>query len=386
MNSKKVGKVLGTALALFLLAMVMQPVTAGVSAEITAVELNGHSGFIEVAPGEIIGVEVFFKWMNVWSPQEALDEIVVGFEHTPIFCVVDTIINNVPDYDRGNSNAIKAFEITAPTEPGTYCIYMTTATEGTCEEAVALYKNAFGLQMIADFDVVDSEPDEPDKDDKWTLLHQSNITLSSPFGDRLYTIAFLQRQNDLRVQIQTPGVQEVETGKVFISVDEDVFVKYHTGCVYESIVGVEDSDFIELKPGASSSCETPKAFFNLVMGFVPYSGMFASSINLGTAIYNDTSAEFEVNEDLDLDRILDALPYEYFTTNKFQNERDVVTIPWALDIFNGREAIRVDCPRMEFPSKGIHTVVFCVVVNVHNVKVRHTIALPIEIGKQKREW
>jgi hypothetical protein len=193
---------------------------------------------------------------------------------------------------------------------------------------------------------------------------------------------------DLRVQIETPGDQEVETGKVFISVDEDVTVRYDTGCVYASEIGIEGSDFFKLEPGASESCKTPEAFFNLIMGFVPYSGMFASTINLGVAMYEDTKKEYEVNEELDLARVADAWPHEYFTTNRFRNERDVITIPWALDRSHGKQAIRVDCPRLEFSSVGTHMVVFCVIVDVYNVKVRHTIALPVEIKKKavKKGW
>lgn len=348
-------------------------------AEIFGVTLNGEYDYLEIAPGGLIKVVVFYDYLNPGLIPDIYTDTVVGFEDTPRMALVDGLTSDrmtftiYYDYN-------KSFEMEAPIEPGTYHIMEAHAKGNSASAALKMYnENPSARRIIATIEVIGDE----EENEKWTLLHQSNGKLT---GDCLYTIAFLQRQNDLRVQIETPGVQEVETGKVFISVDEDVFVEYdNTGCVYESIVGVEDSDFVELKPGASGPCETQKAFFDLIMGFVPYSGMFASSINLGTAIYKDTSKEFEVNEDLDLYKILDALPYEYFTTNKFQNVRDVVTIPWALDIFNGREAIRVDCPKMVFPSKGTHTVVFCVIVNVHNVKVRHTIALPIKIGKQRME-
>jgi hypothetical protein len=368
-NSKKVGKVIGAALAVFLLAMVMQPVMAGVDAEITGVSLNGQGDFIEVEPGELIGVKVFFEWKLPWSPQETLDEIAVGFEDTPIFCVVDTIINNVAEYDSGNiDNAIEAFGIIAPTEPGTYCIMETRAKGYTCEDAKELYrKNCDSRRMIADFDVIEHETKE------WKCIYEEFVELTPLFGiERNYNIAFYQRGNELRMEIDTPNTEDIYDGSLSISIEEDVNINYSTGNVLEKHLVV--ADFMELDINPSN--KVGSALLSLLAGFVPPIGMCGNTIGLGEAIYEETS-DFSVHDEVDHERILDCYPAEIFTEKSHLNDRDVVVIPWKV-WFDGIHAIRVNCPQMEFPDESTHNVVFCIDCKIHGGKMRHYIALPIE--------
>jgi hypothetical protein len=384
-NSKKVGKIIGAVLAVFLLAMVMQPVMAGVSAEITGVELNGQSDFIEVAPGEIIGVEVFFKWRNVWQHQEVLDEIVVGFEHTPIFCLVDTVIYNTPGYYSDKIHyATEAFQFTAPTEPGTYCFYMTTVTDGRCAEAVYAYQNAFGLQMIADFEVIDSEPDEPDEPDdpdEWECIYENLTTLKPNNLDRDYIIRINQRQSELQMEIVTPHYIWVQHGSVSISVEEDVYVQYYTGNVQERLAGKAYFSQIELNP----QNEAIDKSIQLVLGVIPHVGTCINIVGFLEELKVDKN-DFAIYREVDLTEDFDFTPLEVFTERNIQNLRDEVVVPWRVSpLILGVNAVRVDFPRMEFPYEGTHNVVFCINCKIQNNDIRHYIALPIEIGKQKME-
>ena len=394
MNSKKM--VFGLAFGVFLLAMVMQPVMAGVSAEITGIELNGQGDFIEVDPGELIVVEVFFEWITwqiIGPHEEALYEIVVGFEDTPIFCVVDEITNNIDGYDSGNiHNAIKAFEITAPTEPGTYCIYeMITGGDNACEEGKLKYKELYGTNVIsspypiADFEVVDSGNDEPTPEptpepdsDEWELIFGDKTLIPHDRYNDIYWIQFYQLNNQLRMYINTPGVKRVESGSVSMSVTEDIYVQYYTGMVSQGGYG-EELDQININP----SGKVLEAAFSTLIGLIPYAGYGANIIGLTDAI-KETKDEFDVYRINDLRTDFDFTPVEIFTASNIQNLRDNVVIPWDIS-FWGVNTVRVDFPSMEFPSEGTHNIVFCINCEIFNNDVRHYIALPIKIGKQKIE-
>lgn len=394
MNSKKAGGVLGVALALFLVATMMHPVMAGVDAKITGVELNGQGDFIEVEPGELIGVEVFFEWKLIWSPQEALDEIVVGFEHTPIFCVVDEIINSVDEYDSSDiHNAIKAFEITAPTEPGTYCVYeMITGGDNACEEGKLKYKELYGTNVIsspypiADFEVVDSGNDEPTPEptpepdsDEWERIYYKPVTLS-PLGPvkRSYEILIWQNGNALRMMLFGSGVGSINDGSLSISVDEDVYIDYRTGDVCATLLA--EDGYFPVNPNPSN--EIGHALLSILAGFCAPISMAGNAVGLGTAIYNATS-DYTFVDKHDPKEALRCCPSELFTSN-YLNTRDVVVIPWDVDIV-GVSTIRVDCPAMIYPEEGTHIVVFCLDTKLHWGRVCHYIALPIKIGKRTIE-
>jgi hypothetical protein len=340
-------------------------------------ELNGGGNYIIAEPGKVIGIEIFYEFLPVSSPREYINEVVIGFEDEPLCCLVGPFLDEPTNIRR----FVQAYEIIAPSELGIYHVMIIRIMGYSCEDAKKYYReNPSKREIIGTIEVIDEE----EENEKWSILYQGNYTLKDFLGKKLpYTIIYSQCGAQLRVDIQTPGVHEVETGEVLISVAEDVHVRYDTGGVSASRFGLEDRDFFEIKQ--VSSAKSMKAFFDLAVGLIPYSGAFAGSINLGKALYEDTKSEFKLNEDLDLWNLLKGRSNERFTTNNYQNDRDVITIPWVYSWPDEAEGIRVHCPEMLFPESGEQTVVFCVAVNVHNAIVRHYIALPIEIGKQRME-
>jgi hypothetical protein len=89
MNSKKVGKVIGAVLAVFLLAMVMQPSIVSAQSdqgaiEISRVSLNfvGLEDWFDVKPGELLEARVCYDYLYPWHLQKHEYRVVVGYEDT----------------------------------------------------------------------------------------------------------------------------------------------------------------------------------------------------------------------------------------------------------------------------------------------------------------
>ena len=165
MNSKKVGKVIGVALVVFLLTMVMQPCVVSAQddpIDIYSVELNGVEKHTEVRPGEAVTVTVSYSLNTHVVTREDKSNVVVGFEHEAKICLIGETEWDTVTFD-GWYHFKKIFGINAPTKPGTYYIYEVTTAGRTCEEIKVLYPNCLGRHQIADFEVIASESDERDQ-------------------------------------------------------------------------------------------------------------------------------------------------------------------------------------------------------------------------------
>ena len=165
MNSKKVGKVIGVALVVFLLTMVMQSCVVSAQddpIDIYSVELNGVEKHTEVRPGEAVTVTVSYSLNTHVVTREDKSNVVVGFEHEAKICLIGETEWDTVTFD-GWYHFKKTFGINAPTKPGTYYIYEVTTVGRTCEEIKVLYPNCLGRHQIADFEVIASESDERDQ-------------------------------------------------------------------------------------------------------------------------------------------------------------------------------------------------------------------------------
>jgi hypothetical protein len=368
MNSKKVGKVIGAVLAVFLLAMVMQP---------SIVSAQSDQGAIRVC----------YDYLYPWHLQKHEYRVVVGYEDTALFCIDEEIRREYPG-NTGDGSDCTIFTIKAPMEPGMYSIYKTYTKGLTCSEAKEHYEsNPDARDLIDHFEVKADIPDKPDEDEneEWKRIYIEDYTVDFVNSDEhgRYSIVFYQHylyQNELRLEIDTWERNSVGAGSVSMSVTEDVWINYHSGKAWGIYLGEGETDFkeIELNPLEHVGIQ----FFKLILGCVPYVGLAINMVECDEAL-RESKEEFSIFDEVDRTGHF-TYPSKVFNTTNYLNDRDVVIIAYPCGIIDGKSVVRVDLPLLEFPYEGTHDIVFCI-DGVIIGNVRHYVALPIEIGKQRME-
>lgn len=352
---------------------------------VSHVNLNNVLDSIEVEPGEMIDAEVWFEYV---APARAEDkpEIRVAFAGEHLGCLIEELDEAIhlggPDY-------VRTFRIVAPTEPGTYRIMYGISEGCTCEEAKMLFNMANELGEVVVVKPEDNEDEEctcncRTSKKEWDCIFSKEYYVRYINSDTIdrYSILFYQNRqntNELRMEIDTREKYGIWSGSVSMSVGEDVGINYHTSKVWGIHSGEEC--FKEIDPNPSNA--EGIAFFKLIIGFVPYTSLAMSLMECGEAL-KEPKEVFDVYDEVDNTWHFKNLS-EVFTTTKYLNDRDVVTMIYPAGIiFDGKRAISVDFPLLDFQEECIHDVVFRIDGTIFGT-VRHYIALPIEIGKQKRE-
>lgn len=350
-------------------------------AQINKISLNGEGDYLIVEPGELVDVHVFYEFRCSCWISDDIHEVVIGLEDEPLGCLIDGLCDTTCGTEVFYYQEI--YDIFAPTEPGKYHIMYISAKGYTCHDAREFYRNyPQSRKIIGTIEVIADD----EESEEWKCIHNDTIALE---GNRYYDILFEQRGNELRIELNTSRGEDlgIQDGSLSISINENVDIDYNTGNVSERRFGKTDLEKININPDNKVGL----ALFSIITGFVPGWGMCGSAIGFGEALYAETS---EINvEEADWQRVGDRLGFwfvhEIFTENKHLNNRDVVVIPWKTQfdgIINGVDTIVVNCPDMEFPHEGTHDVVFCVDFGLLFAKHRYYVALPIDIGKQKKEW
>jgi hypothetical protein len=345
-------------------------------AKVDSARLNGQWDSVTVEPGETITAEIFFGYVAPASPRsEDKVEIVIAFDK-PIGCLIEEI--ELAEHLDGH-DYLRTFTITAPTEPGLYDITYGYSEGYTCQQAKMLFNlaNAIGTVEVI-------EEDDEEKNEKWKPIYYKDYTIKFSNADEYgrYSIMFYQHRqhhNELRMEIDTWERHQIWEGSVSMSVEEDVWINYYTGKAWGIHLG--ETDFREIDPNPSNA--VGESFFKLIMGFIPYAGLAMNLVDCGEAL-SEPKDEFDVYDEVDLTGHFKN-PSKVFTTTNYLNDRDVVIIAYPCGpILAGKSVVRVDFPRLEFQKQGINDVVFCIDGQILG-NVRHYIALPIEIGKQKIE-
>ena len=340
-----------------------------------SIKLNGGGDCIITEPGEVIGIEIFYEFLPVFSPRERINEVVIGFEDEPIFCLVGPFLDEPTNIRR----FVQADEIIAPSEPGIYHVMMTRIMGYSCEDAKKYYReNPSKREIIGTIEVIGDDPGA------WKEIHRHNIGyVSSNYMTVNYCVAFYQRDNNLRIEISTPDYYWLNHGSVSISVEESVDVYYNTGNVWGVLF--PSSEYSEITPDIDPDLAWAQRSILLVAGLIPGLG---STLNAIGYLEDITDEENRVHRYAKESKIDDSkyVPKDYFELRKMSNERDIVVIPWYVGIpIHGASAIRINCPDMVFPAHGTYDMAFRIDCLVDGEKVRLDIALPIEIGKQRME-
>lgn len=357
-------------------------------AQIHSVSLNGQGDYLKIEPGGLIEVEVFYEFRYPYPLPKDISEIVVGFEDTAGICLIDGILDKIPGLT-GVFDYSTIFGMIAPTEPGIYHL-MRTRTKGyTCHDARELYReNPSTRKIIGTIEVIDNGSGE------WKCIYEKVTDIRpGPDFDEYYKIAFYQRENEIRIEINTPDFYEVHSGSVSISVEESIHVYYDTGNVSGVLFG--ETDYREIKPDPLNVWKEKS--FLVLAGLIPGVGFSINVVGYVEAVTDQENA-VDRYEEVDLTEDLILPPRDFFEWSGVSNWRDIVVIPWHLTgIIWDATAIRIDCPQMIFSYAGTHDVVFRIDCYVYDQKVRHDIALPIEfastwatddlpIMKPRQEW
>ena len=342
-------------------------------AQVNNVNLNGQGDYLVVEPGELVDVQVFYEFRCMCILSEYTDEIVIGLEDEPLGCLIDGFCGSECD----NTDVFyrqKIYDILAPTEPGIYYVMYINEKGFSCSEVKELYlKYPQSRKTIGTIEVKGSDSDE------WKLIDAYDFTIKSSIEQtREYSLEFYQRMNDLRVEIHTPGLPGVEGGSVSVSVNEDVFVDYNSGGSFKR---VSEDKYTKIEHEQIDPITA--AYINWLLAAVPHSGIVTGFIGVHDAVESERG--FLIYHESDMTGAFKDTS-SVFTDRKYLNNRDVVVVPWRLEIgYLAYPSVRVDLPHLEFPEKGVHNVVYRVNCKIHNSKVCHYVALPIQIGKQRME-
>jgi hypothetical protein len=361
-------------------------------AEFHYLALDGDESDIIVAPGDLIAVDVGFAYVAPTGVhKDDLVEIVVAFNDEPIGCLIGEI--GAADLLGGHDYS-RVFGIEAPIEPGIYYFRYGKSEGCTCEQAKQLWNIATEIGSVT-VAIEKEDKKEDEKDDTWKPIYNKTTDLT-PKQDNptYYKIAFYQRENNIRIEINSSNNYIINGGSVSIAVDEDIRVNYSTGNVSGFFWG--ETDYREIKPNVQDFKLTL-----LLAGFIPGIGQTLSVIGYMEAA-NEENNIFDVNEEVNLAKNLRYDPGEFFELSDALNWRDIIVIPWKLPLdlnplLRAVTAVRIECPQMEFPYTGTHNMIYRIDFNIYGGRVRHDIALPIKfastwttddlpIKKPRQEW
>lgn len=327
--------------------------------------------YLEVEPGENVELYVAHILVPVWSPREAHDEIVVGFEDEPLDCLTTRAFEDV---DNGLSSDVydRYYEVTAPTEPGTYFFYKVRTNTHPCSAAEDIYRNYPLLrEVIATVKVIAEEEDK----DEWRIIYYAeNSVTNYKFP---YSITFLQRGQKIRIEIDTDKFGYLYDGSATISVEEDIWINYGSGMV--SRRDTNEDEFYEIKVDPSEIWAIKSAL--LLAGLIPGVGTSLSVVDYWNEVVEpEKSVDKYVKHDkTNKPNGMEYDLHKYFEWAQISNDRDIVVIPWHKHAFSLRmRAVRIDCPTIQFPEDGSRDIVFRINCVIEGETVRHDIAIPIE--------
>jgi uncharacterized Zn-finger protein len=105
--------------------------------EVISILLNGQDGYLEIGPGETIRITIYYEIWSMRTCPECIHRLVIGLEDNPMYCAY----NGTPGIYPGIFDHDQVFyEMTAPTEPGTYNIMCMHVMGYTCDVAKNLYR------------------------------------------------------------------------------------------------------------------------------------------------------------------------------------------------------------------------------------------------------
>jgi hypothetical protein len=344
------------------------------------IDLNDQGGHLTIEPGGAIELKIWYEFWYPYPLSNDLPEVVIGFDDMPMDCLIAGLLDDITGLT-GVFDFSRTYKLAAPTEPSIYNIMVAFTRGCTCTEAQNLYlDNPSTRKIIGTIEVIADE----EESGEWKPIYYKDYTIKFSNSDKYgrYSIMFYQHRqhhNELRMEIDTWERHQIWEGSVSMSVEEDVWINYYTGKAWGIHLG--ETDFREIDPNPSNA--VGESFFKLIMGFIPYAGLAMNLVDCGEAL-SEPKDEFDVYDEVDRTGHFKN-PSKVFTTTNYLNDRDVVIIAYPCGpILAGKSVVRVDFPRLEFQKQGTNDVVFCIDGQILG-NVRHYIALPIEIGKQRME-
>ena len=343
--------------------------THGHYCQVGGISLNGRDGYLEIEPGKTIKLTVYYELWNSNECPSCKQQIVIGLEENPMYCAY----NGAPGIFPGISEHDQVFyEMTAPTEPGTYNIMWANTFEYTCHNAKNTYQNQPSIRKkIGTIKVIG------DGSKEWELIHYKFVDVPLDYLDT--TILFYQQGNDLRVQIDCIDPQEsiIDSGSISLSVNESIHIHYYTGNA--SSKSNHEETYEAIKPRITLAHKT----IMVLAGFIPGVGPALSVIG-----YADDTSEYTIHWYVEKDCTGGSImvkPKMHFEWTEIPNWRDTVIIPWHQELpLKRSNSIRVNCPKMVFPKTDTYNMVFRVEYDIGipiaaKKRIRYDVALPITV-------
>ncbi len=330
--------------------------------EVKGILLNGQHDYLETKPGETIKITIYYEIWNPIDRPEITQQIVIGLEDNPMYCAY----NGIPGIHPGILDHDQVFyEMTAPTEPGTYDIMWLHTMGYTCDDAKNLY---FGLPLLREkIGTIKVTGDEV-----WKLIHYKNY----PREDyKIINMSFYQQGNNLRVHIDELREDScgLRSGSVSISVPESIVIFYDNPTTNVTGLHFREDNYRKINPEMSLAEKSLKFAVTLLEGKL---GIILGIAQFGAEVKPD---KLDWHEEDELTGRALVFPRYYFDWYDMLNENDIVVIPWYVGIDSPVCAIRVDCPEMQFPGPGIYDMVFRVDYAIGWTDIRYDVALPITV-------
>jgi hypothetical protein len=346
-------------------------------AEIYSMSFNDIPHSITLEVEEVASPKVYFGYVAPASsrPEDQL-EIVVGFEDSPERCLIKDI--EFAEH-LGGHNYVRSLRGCVFAETGTFHYESIIMKGYTCQDVKALYeKYPENRQTIGTIEVIEEESEE---------CYRYNMGyVSSDYRSINYHIAICECDNNLRVELSLLDGYWLGDGSVSISVDEDIYVDYNKSKVSAVLYGSDE--YSEIIPTPLTKWR--RSSLQLIAGLIPGIGYGLSLVGYIDDITDRKNSVDKYAED-DLLKNSDYEPHEFFELKWISNDRDIVTIPWCVDIpVHAASAIRIDCPDMRFSESKIYDMAFRIDCFIEGEKVRLDVELPINFTATeeplKKEW